>query len=136
MLIAAIPAEFGDEEEAQALIDPRIGTRARRRRRQFVSKMFSEHCPIYTRRAYRMPASAFWRLERLLRPKMIKKRLPKIAAHRKKDGARNGRITTAIRLSAAIRYFAGGRPDVNKMGKVGKIKISNGSLEIYFQPNQ
>ena len=50
MLIAAIPAEFGDEEEAQALIDPRIGTRARRRRRQFVSKMFSEHGPIYTLR--------------------------------------------------------------------------------------
>ena len=58
-----------------------------------------------------MNARSFWKLERLLRPYMSKPRSARVKRQRKSDGARNGRISTSIRLSAAIRYFAGGRPD-------------------------
>ena len=108
MLIGAGEMD-GDDDDNNTEADPRLGTRVRRRKRQFVSRIFNEHGPLYTRRAYRMNADAFWKLEKILRPRMIKKRLAKISQHRSHDGARNGRITPAIRLSAALRYFAGGR---------------------------
>ena len=58
-----------------------------------------------------MQSTSFWKLERMLRPHITRPRSAKARRLRKRDGARNGRISTAIRLSAALRYFAGGRPD-------------------------
>ena len=117
-LLAGFPAgDFGVEEDDDSDDDPRLGTKARVRKRQYVTKIFNEHGPIYTRRAYRMDASAFWKLEALLRPRMIKRKSRVVSLKhdgsykRRNDGARNGRISTAIRLSAALRYFSGGRPD-------------------------
>ena len=110
VLLASFPETFYNDEDEQQR-SPAKGFRHRTRERKFVGKMFNEHGPGYTRRAYRMKAISFWKLEKMLRPYMMRPRSRKVKAIRKRDGARNGRITTAIRLSAAIRYFSGGRPD-------------------------
>ena len=74
-----------DDDEEEVSADPRVGTTVRQRKRQFVSRIFNEHGPLYTRRAYRMNADTFWKLEKLLRPRLTKKRLAKIKAHRPYD---------------------------------------------------
>ena len=60
-----------------------------------------------------MDKSSFNELHRvlsiLIRWSKKKARLSKRKTHR--NGAKNGLISTRIRLSAALRYFAGGRPD-------------------------
>jgi len=79
----------------------------RTRTRRFVNSIFYELGPYYVRRAYRMDAASFWELHRILKPCLESKKKP---THKRK-GAKNGLISTEIRLSSAIRYFAGGRPD-------------------------
>ena len=58
-----------------------------------------------------MTEEAFWDLHELLKPHMgsSRKRAGKEKKH--KNGGKNGLISTETRLSAAIRYFAGGRPE-------------------------
>jgi hypothetical protein len=58
-----------------------------------------------------MTESAFWELHGMLEPYMssIRLRGGRLKTHR--NGGKNGLIPTEIRLSAAIRYFAGGRPE-------------------------
>ena len=85
------------------------GAEHRSRTRNYVHKMFDEYGPYYAKRAYRMPVKSFWRLHVLLRPYMIVSR--RSAGTKRKRGAKNGTIGTQLRLSAALRYFAGGRPD-------------------------
>jgi hypothetical protein len=88
--------------------------RARHRVRRTVESIFREYGPYYVRRAYRMNEQSFWVLHALLKPLMGSNRrkpgcqLKKVKTHR--DGGTNGMIATEIRLSAALRYFAGGRP--------------------------
>jgi len=79
----------------------------RERTRRFVNQIFQELGPYCLRRAYRMDAASFWELHRILKPYIESK---KKQTHHKK-GAKNGLISTEIRLSSGIRYFAGGRPD-------------------------
>ena len=111
VLLTTFPEEFFDEPTKPPDDRPRQGHRHRSRERKYVNKMFNEYGPTYARRAYRMKAHSFWKLEKMLRPLMARKRTQEMIRLRKRDGARNGRISNSIRLSAAIRYFAGGRPD-------------------------
>lgn len=112
LLAASVPTDFGEEEEGIVEeVVRRVGYTHRRRQRRFVRDMFNEYGPTYTRRAYRMKEGTFWKLERILRRHLVKERTARAALLRQSDGARNGRISSAIRVSAALRYFAGGRPD-------------------------
>ena len=54
-----------------------------------------------------MDQDSFWELHRILYPFLRGKGKDR----KQKLGAKNGIISTPIRLSAAIRYFAGGRPE-------------------------
>jgi hypothetical protein len=56
-----------------------------------------------------MNQKSFWKLHRLIAPYFEKKKRSPKKKHR--DGAANGIITSAVRLSCALRYFAGGRPE-------------------------
>ena len=76
------------------------------RNRNNVFDMFEQYGPYYTRRAYRMTSQSFYRLHKILHPYLKPKR-----RRGQRRGAKNGCISSQIRLSAALRYFAGGRPD-------------------------
>ena len=79
--------------------------------RRDVSSIFRELGPGYVRRAYRMEQQDFWKLHRLLYLKIGYNVLPKSGSTKKhKNGGPNGLIPSTIRLSVAIRYFAGGSP--------------------------
>ena len=79
------------------------------RRRRTVRSIMMELGPYYTRRAYRMEAISFWKMHRLIYRKMRYNSMPDETSKKKhKNGARNGLITSAVCLSCAIRYFAGG----------------------------
>ena len=85
------------------LLPSRIFSLNRPRERRTVRSIFDEYGPIYTRRAYRMDESAFWKLHDLLKAELNK-------AKRKAPGAdpSSGHLPSELRLSAALRYFAGG----------------------------
>jgi DDE superfamily endonuclease len=101
----------------------RPGTRGDtiRRVRRSVSNIMYE-LGAYSRRYYRMTDSTFWILHHLLKPaleKVAKKSslLRRRCHHQRKKRrmsmkrtAPNGLIPTSIRLSIALRYFAGGDP--------------------------
>ena len=81
-----------------------------RRKRKSVSDIFSELGPYYARRAYRMDEVQFWKLYNI-----IYKTYPRANKKRKRDGRDktthvNGRIHLSLRLSIAVRFFAGGSP--------------------------
>jgi hypothetical protein len=80
-----------------------------RRDRRNVSSIFRELGPMYARRAYRMDNDSFWVLHRKLCP-YLKGRVRPAASSKKKhrNGATNGIIPSTVRLSIALRYFAGG----------------------------
>ncbi|CAB9521458.1 hypothetical protein SEMRO_1196_G251500.1 [Seminavis robusta] len=61
---------------------------------------------IYVRRAFRMPEEDFWALHDLLKRHIGGKVYSK--KKKQRNGAVNGIISSAIRLSVALRYFAGG----------------------------
>ena len=83
------------------------------RRRKPVKEIFAELGPSLTRRAYRMTEASFWELLHRLKP-FIKcssetNKLDSGKTHR--NGAKNGLITAETRLSVALRFYAGGRPE-------------------------
>ena len=79
------------------------------RRRRSVGSLFRELGPYNTRRAYRMTEESFWELHRMIYPKMKYNIVPPSSSTKTfRNGARNGLIPSATRLSCAIRYFAGG----------------------------
>ena len=82
----------------------------RNRKRKTATQLFGEAGPCYVRRAYRMDEASFWALHRMLYPYLRPARSAS-STKNNKDGAKNGIISSPIRLSAAIRYMAGGRPD-------------------------
>jgi DDE superfamily endonuclease len=119
LLFAALPGlglNSDDDTDDEGGNNKRRGRRdkARNRVRRPVSSIFREHGPYYVRRAYRMTEASFWELLRLLEPHMgsVRRKVGegvKVKTH--KNGGKNGLISNEIRLSAAIRYFAGGRPE-------------------------
>ena len=73
------------------------------RQRRSMRSIFEEYGPVYSRRAYRMDQEAFWKLHTILGPLLKKdERLTP------GGGNPNGEIPTDLRLSMALRYFAGG----------------------------
>jgi DDE superfamily endonuclease len=117
LVLAAIPgAGLGmDSSDEEAGPKRRRGHRdkARFRVRRSISSIFREYGPYYVRRAYRMTQAAFWDLHTKLEPHMTTIRSSGSAKRKKlhRNGSKNGLIPTEICLSAAIRYFAGGRPE-------------------------
>ena len=88
----------------------RVGTTIRRRRRS-VPSIMNELGGSYIPRAYRMKRQSFWRLFNMLYPFLRNKRDPlRYSKKKARNGARNGIIDPPVRLSMAIRYFAGGSP--------------------------
>jgi hypothetical protein len=101
--------------------------RPRNRVRRSMGSIFREHGPYYVRRAYRMTEQSFWELHELLKPYLVSnRRRPGSAVKKHRNGSKNGLIPSETRLAAAIRYFAGGRPD--------DIAISHGigHSEVFF----
>jgi hypothetical protein len=98
-----------DEVVAKPTRSPR--DRPRERVRRTVTSIFQEYGPYYVRRAYRMSEAAFWTLHGLLEPHMGSRRSKPGKKKNHRNGGKNGLIPTDSRLSAAIRYFAGGRPE-------------------------
>ena len=84
-------------------LDSRLGTGTCRRRRRTVASLFAEYGPYYARRAYRMTPHSFLKLYKLIQPYM---------GHRKRKRGKdiNDTVPGDIKLSIAIRYFAGGDP--------------------------
>ena len=65
----------------------------------------------YIPRAYRMQEQSFWILLNKIAPQLKSKNYPPLcSSKRHRNGARNGVIDSAAKLSIAIRYFAGGCP--------------------------
>jgi DDE superfamily endonuclease len=103
-----------EEEEEEVTASERRGPtdKARTRVRRSVESIFLQYGPYYVRRAYRMDEEAFWKLHGYVAPLMVSTRTrPGSKTKTHKNGGKNGLISTSTRLSASIRYFAGGRPD-------------------------
>jgi hypothetical protein len=112
LLILSGELLMDDEEDNGRKLRPIVRDKPRNRNRRSIKSIFAEHGPYYVRRAYRMTEAAFWELHTLLKPHMSSVRLKTGGKSKKhKNGGKNGLIPTETRLSAAIRYFAGGRPD-------------------------
>ena len=82
------------------------------RERRHVNDLFDELGPYYLKRAYRMERSDFWALHKIIYSKMKYKIVAPdnkgVPGVPQTNGAPNGIIPSSLRLSAAIRYFAGG----------------------------
>jgi len=118
LLIVTEPEAFGeqhgmDDDEPPPLKKRRSndnGINHIERQRRPVKSIFHELGPTYTRRSYRMSAPSFWKLLKILEPQLQVEASEKPMFNTVK-GAKNGLIPHEIRLSSALRYFAGGRPD-------------------------
>lgn len=121
VIVALVAAALDDleDEPVVRLVTPR-GRRyqSRNRVRRTVKSIFREHGPYYVRRAYRMTEEAFWELHSLLDPLITSdyRRKPGSREKKHRNGSKNGIISSDIRLSVAIRYFAGGRPEDISIG--------------------
>jgi hypothetical protein len=71
----------------------------KKRKRARIEDMVEALGPTYFRRAYRMEIHKFYELVTKLSPQLKKRRV-----------GPNGRISVALQVSAALRYFAGGSP--------------------------
>lgn len=82
------------------------------RKRRAVNSIFTELGPAYFKRACRMTCPSFRKLLQLIEPHLDES---SISQSRKKRGkvksAKNGVISSEIRLSVALRYFSGGGSD-------------------------
>ena len=75
-----------------------------------------------------MSEESFWELHNLLYPFMKR---PKSDQKKHCNGAKNGLITVAIRLSSALRYFAGGRPeDVSLVHGISHTEVFNSVWQV------
>ena len=84
-------------DSSEAISSNRFGIKNIERTRRSVVSIFAEYGAYYTRRAYRMDSDTFWHLHKLLQPS-------------KRGRAPNCDIPSELKLSLAIRYFAGGDP--------------------------
>jgi DDE superfamily endonuclease len=118
LALVAIAALVGaledlDDNEPPPSVRSSNRHRPRKRVRRSVKSIFRQHGPYYVRRAYRMTEASFWELHELLCPLITsdyrRRAGTKVKKHR--NGGKNGIIPSEARLSIAIRYFAGGRPD-------------------------
>ena len=73
---------------------------------KMVSDIFRELGPYYRKRAYRMDTNSFWMLHSMLHKYINPNKKKRNRKH--KYGVVNGTISSQLRLSMAIRFFAGG----------------------------
>jgi len=106
VLIAAVPALCANEEVTACKI-PRIAYPHRKRIRKSVDQIMDELGLTHTRRACRMTAASFYILFRSLEPFLEGPPHPRNGP----KGGKNGAVSGELRLSAAIRHFAGGSSD-------------------------
>jgi len=107
-LFATVPEEFGCHDNGQKKRAPSFVDHIKRARR-CVHSIMAELGPSYVRRAYRMEPSSFWKLYQILRPELEGRSARR--RHKQRKGAKNGTIPGSTRLSCALRFFAGGRPE-------------------------
>lgn len=111
-LLEAFPEEYEGYEE---LFRPKKLRKTHRfRKRRYINSIFQELGKDLTRRAYRMHADSFWVLLSILNPGLDSFRTKRNCHKGTRGGTggvKNGIISNATRLSVAIRYFAGGRPE-------------------------
>jgi len=123
-ILAVAPSLF---ENAAAILPlakkPREAHPHRNRRRRPVADTMNELGACCVRRACRMTQETFRELHVILEPYLSPPRRTRSRKtsrrnsryrnnnKKKKKGAKNGLISTESRLSCAIRYFAGGRPE-------------------------
>jgi hypothetical protein len=109
-VVALVPDMFGLKEQPkkkQRIYYAPIA-QTTPRTRQDIDNIMSELGETFTRRAYRMSRKSFWKLLGILHPQL---ELQSTGPDKKtRKGARNGLINHAVRLSIALRYFAGGSP--------------------------
>ena len=68
-----------------------------------MASIFAEYGPYYSHRAYRMDQASFYQLHNLLRPFLARDSKKPV-----RGSPPNGEINTELKLSVALRYFAGG----------------------------
>jgi hypothetical protein len=107
LVVAPEAIGFGSPRKKQRI--ERSPTIARTRRN--VRSIMRELGESYVRRSYRMKEASFWWLHELLKTKISELSSTATAHPASSIGTRNGLISTSLRLSAAIRYFAGGCPN-------------------------
>lgn len=109
-IFAAIFLVFGDHFLIRGRMNNKpIRSPAKARKRRSVRSIFDELGPMYTARAYRMDEADFWHLHKMLHTNLGYSVKPKRTSTKKnRNGAPNGLIHSAIRLSIALRFFAGG----------------------------
>jgi len=104
ILIILMAAGLWDSGPCTKSIQPgNRGTPIKRCRRSVDSIMYE--LGGYSRRYYRMENDTFWKLHGLLHQKIDN---PSGETKEKRGGPPNGTIPSSIRLSCALRYFAGG----------------------------
>jgi hypothetical protein len=108
MLVAVLMSLFPEEFGYGIFKAIRPSVYPIERKRRMVSDIMRELGPGYTRRAYRMSEDSFYNLHKLLRPHLNP---PQSEKKSWKNGSPNGIIISTVRLSIALRYFAGGRPE-------------------------
>jgi DDE superfamily endonuclease len=130
------PDSSDDEVKEKKARGPRDKPRDRTRRT--VASIFEEQGPYYVRRAYRMTEKSFWKLHDLLKPHMGSRRCDFRKRKKKhRNGGVNGLIATEVRLSAAIRYFAGGRPeDIAICHGIGHSEVFNSCWRVVDAVNK
>jgi len=107
ILLASAPAIFGlpDDDDDNNEQKPRSPSFPHRNRtRKSVVDIMDELGPHCVRRAHRMDQESFFSLLGMLEPYVN-------SPESNKKGAKNDLISLEIRLSAALRFFAGGRPE-------------------------
>jgi DDE superfamily endonuclease len=111
ILVSVLLSLFPDEFGYGSMNEVRPSVHPIQRRRRNVVDIFRELGPSYSKRAYRMSEESFFKLHRMLEGHLkgtIARNNGKCNWQR---GSPNGIITSTARLSIAIRYFAGGRPE-------------------------
>ncbi|KAL7541332.1 hypothetical protein ACHAWF_012614 [Thalassiosira exigua] len=103
LMMAACVMEILDDDELVGLKGRMLGSNNIKRTRKTVEGMFTELGP-YARKAYRMSLDAFYVLHDTLEDAL---RQEFNVSERKRGSNPNGNISTKLRLSAALRFFAG-----------------------------
>ena len=103
-MMAALVIEMLHEDDLKHLRGRLLGSKNIRRTRKKVESIWAE-LGGYARRAYRMSLDCFNYLHKTLEPAL---REEFEVGERARGGTPNGDISTKLRLSAALRFFAGG----------------------------
>ena len=104
LMMVACVLEILDLDDEEVVVGRTIGSTNIRRTRKKVKDMWKE-LGCYARKAYRMNMDSLKKLHSLLLPAL---RDEFDIKERSRGKTPNGNISTLLRLSAAIRFFAGG----------------------------